>query len=504
MKKQILFIFMMLLMGGYTYMQAQTYVGSEACSTCHSENYNEWVNSGHPYKFSVIENNEAPTYPSFVNNFESSWISNLADGSVAWSDIAGVIGGFGWKARFVGNDGVIVGTASSAYYTGGHNQFNFYGGEDHGWVDYDVTHENKIYNYSCFKCHTTGGDTTGTWLTGVDGLGTFTEGGVGCEACHGPGSDHVSSGGDVTKIDRVYEQVHLDNSIGGLDVNGTVQTPDANSDDINFMCGTCHNRSYTSPINASGGFIKHHEQWDELTASPMSNLTCTTCHDPHKRVIWDGDGITKTCESCHATEASLRHHPSTEVGCVDCHMPYAAKSGTTRGESGFVGDIRSHVFAITVDANTMFTDDSTAVRDDDTRSASLSLHFVCLGCHNNDATDDIPEMTLAEAVVAAEGMHEPNSVYELNKLQVGIYPNPIIDNATIKFNLTKSANTSLEIYNNVGQLVYSLSDVYKTAGNQYFNWNVTNNSGAMVPAGIYYIKVVAGDFSSTNKVVLTK
>ena len=35
---------------------SQTYVGSDACSTCHSTKYSSWKDSGHPYKFSVIEN----------------------------------------------------------------------------------------------------------------------------------------------------------------------------------------------------------------------------------------------------------------------------------------------------------------------------------------------------------------------------------------------------------------------------------------------------------------
>ena len=142
----------------------QGFVGSDACMSCHSDKHNMWVNSGHPYKFSIIENGVQPTYPDEAVNFQDTWMENLGDGSHNWENVAGVIGGYGWKARFVGTDGHIMGTANSAFSTGmGHNQFNFYGGEDHGWVDYHPGDE-KIYNYSCFKCHTTGGDTEGTWL----------------------------------------------------------------------------------------------------------------------------------------------------------------------------------------------------------------------------------------------------------------------------------------------------------------------------------------------------
>lgn len=384
----------------------RTFVGSESCKSCHENKHNNWMTSGHPYKFSIVENGIAPTYPAEAENFQSTWMQNLGDMSHSWSDIAGVVGGYGWKARFVGKDGHIIGTANSSYSTGeGHNQINFFGGVNHGWVDYHPEDE-KIYNYSCFKCHTTGGTEEGTWLEGVDGLGNFTEGGIGCESCHGPGSDHIlsASAGD---IDRVFEFAHLDNTYGGLEVNGTVQKPNPDGDDVNFLCGTCHNRGYTNVIDAKGGFIKHHEQWDEFTSVNHggNNMTCLTCHNPHKRTIWEGDGIVEDCVTCHSAQHTTTNH-SGGVSCIDCHMPFAAKSGTKVGESGFEGDIRSHLMKITVNNESMFTEDGSAVRDDATRAASLSPEYTCLGCHNRDANDQIPNKTIEQAIAAAKDMHK--------------------------------------------------------------------------------------------------
>ncbi|MDZ7774235.1 MAG: multiheme c-type cytochrome [Bacteroidales bacterium] len=249
-------------------------------------------------------------------------MTNLGDGSHSWDDIAGVIGGYGWKARFVGNDGLIVGSADSEYSTGmGNNQFNFFDGENHGWVDYSVDVNDKAYNYSCFKCHTTGPTESGSWLDGVDNLGDFAEQGIGCESCHGPGSQHIDEP-SKSNIDLVYEFAHTDNADGGLTVDGMTQTPSEAGNDVNFMCGTCHNRGYDSKIDASGGFIKHHEQWDEMKSGPHvgTGMDCSTCHDPHKRVIWDGDGIRKNCAECHNEAASTVNHPSQ---CKLCGLPYA-------------------------------------------------------------------------------------------------------------------------------------------------------------------------------------
>jgi hypothetical protein len=239
----------------------------------------------------------------------------------------------------------------------------------------------------------------------VDGLGTFTEGGIGCESCHGPGSLHADDP-STNNIDRVYEFAHLDNSSGGLTVNGTVQTPNANGDDVVFLCGTCHNRGYENSIDSKGGFIKHHEQWDEfvVTKHVAGGMTCITCHDPHKRTIWDGEGLIATCTSCHENKAAHTAHGGGAT-CVDCHMPFAAKSGTAIGESGYRGDVRSHLMTIIPNTESMFTEDGSAVRDDAERSAALSPAYSCLGCHNDSPTDAIPDKTLEVAAAQAADMH---------------------------------------------------------------------------------------------------
>lgn len=502
MRKLLLIITTLVITWPSVIINAQDWVGSDACQLCHSEKYNTWIASGHPYKFTVIQNGQPPVYPPEAINFQSDWMPNLVDGTLSWTDIAGVIGGYGWKARFVGQDGHVIGTAGSAYSPGyGHNQINFYGGENYGWVDYHATTE-TIYNYSCFKCHTTGGTTDGTWLQAVEGLGNFTEQGIGCESCHGPGGDHVAAP-SASNIDKVYEFAHLDNSIGGLDINGVVQTPDPNGNDVNFLCGTCHNRSYTSPINSSGGFIKHHEQWDEFVATSHfdNDMDCSTCHDPHKRVIWDGDGITMTCGTCHSEQVTVTDH-SAGATCIDCHMPFAAKSGTTRGMSGFKGDVRSHLMKIIPDTASMFTPDGTVVRDDDERPAALSPAYACLGCHNDDPNDNIPDKTLEEAVAGAMGMHDPSAIAEVQITELGVYPNPSTGPVNITFVLDKKQPVTLTVFDLSGKIIHMKNEQNVSAGNNTLSWDGNVYNGYRPPSGYYFIKVATARTSVVQKIII--
>ncbi len=483
---------------------ARTYATSFLCQNCHTDIYTDWAASGHPYKFTVIEDGQPPEYPPEAINYQDQWMDSLGDGSHTWEDIAGVIGGYGWKARFVGTDGHLIGTANSSFPDagGGHNQINFFGGEFLEWTNYNASNE-KIYNYSCFKCHTTGGDTTGTWLAGVEGLGHFTEGGIGCEACHGPGNEHIK-GPSKDNIDRVYEQAHQDNALGGLSIDGVVQMPDPEGDDINFMCGTCHNRSYTDPINSSGGFVRHHEQWDEFVSNPHyeAGMSCITCHDPHKRTIWDGEGIIKSCEECHVDQvASLQHTPGLE--CIDCHMPFAAKSGVARGQSGYKGDVRSHILTITPDTASMFTMDGSAVRDDEMRPASLSPGFSCLGCHNDDPNDAIPDITLEMAAMQAVGIHgSPTSVHDLYTaaFSLKVYPNPAVERVIIDYTLAQSEEIRLVIHDLSGKLIYSRAE-NMIPGNHKVSWYGTANSGERVAPGIYFISIESKETRTMQKLI---
>ena len=167
-------------------------------------------------------------------------------------------------------------------------------------------------------------------------------------------------------------------------------------------CGDCHSRGAVESINAKGGFIKHHEQYEELFQSKHRALSCIACHDPHEGVIQARKAGTETtrvaCESCHFQNAESQKSEVMKalVECIDCHMPRIVKSA--QGDAAaFTGDIRSHLWAIDPDAVSQFTDDGTAA------ISQVSLDFACRSCHRDGGMGTA--LSDAELREMAEGYH---------------------------------------------------------------------------------------------------
>ena len=85
------------------------------------------------------------------------------------------------------------------------------------------------------------------------------------------------------------------------------------------------------------------------------------------------------------------------------------------------------------------------------------------------------------------------------------FPNPFNPETTIRFDLSEQSNVSMEVYNSVGQKVRTLISNQAFSANQHkVRWNATNDAGLHVPSGVYFIRLQAGHFKSTTKVVLLK
>lgn len=84
------------------------------------------------------------------------------------------------------------------------------------------------------------------------------------------------------------------------------------------------------------------------------------------------------------------------------------------------------------------------------------------------------------------------------------YPNPFNPTTTIRFAIPESVDAIVNIYDIRGALVKTLLDSHKEAGHYNLVWDGTNTSGNQVASGVYLIKMMAGEYSDTKKMVLVR
>ena len=359
---------------------ARGYVTGAGCEDCHADYYDDvYEASGHPYKLNKVEGGVPPTYPN------GPGVPNPPAG-VTWNDVSYVIGGYGWKARFIGTEAFNLGYIITP--AAGMNQWNLLPST---WTDY---HAGELKPYDCGVCHTTGwqslDENGGVHQDGLTGFeGTYEETGVGCEACHGAGADHVSS--------QSASDIIVDTS--------------------DELCGSCHNRGLDpiDAIPAGGGFIRHHEQYNEFANSAHFGLVgCNDCHESHLGTRYDMGGYIEDCTACHADQTANNAHLNVigtgQEACITCHLSQASKSAVADADNpNFVGDVMTHIFTINpgeFNKDYFFSADGLLV---ETATEGVTLDFVCYQCHQDPVTGTgggMSEKTLAELSAKATGIHD--------------------------------------------------------------------------------------------------
>ncbi len=239
---------------------------------------------------------------------------------------------------------------------GGQRWFDLYPNEAYKpgdplhWTGYQ-----QNWNYMCADCHSTNlrknyDERSDTFNT------TWSEISVGCEACHGPGSQHLSwvqqgqsqttpNKGLLHLLDERRDITWTRNSTTGQPQRSTIRTTSKELD----TCARCHSRrlQLTDKVNAAtplaegfqvalldpGLYYPDGQMRDEVynhgsflqSRMHASGVTCSDCHDPHTQQLRaPGDAV---CAQCHdaGRYATEKHHfhPQQSDGarCTSCHMP---------------------------------------------------------------------------------------------------------------------------------------------------------------------------------------
>ena len=79
------------------------------------------------------------------------------------------------------------------------------------------------------------------------------------------------------------------------------------------------------------------------------------------------------------------------------------------------------------------------------------------------------------------------------------YPNPFNPVTTLEFGLSVDADVSIQVFNLQGRQVISLVEGNMPAGYHSVIWNANNHS-----SGVYFVKMVVGEYVNTQKLMLMK
>ena len=87
-------------------------------------------------------------------------------------------------------------------------------------------------------------------------------------------------------------------------------------------------------------------------------------------------------------------------------------------------------------------------------------------------------------------------------IQVTIRPNPFNPTTTISYVLPEQSILRLTVFDIQGREVMTLQDESKPAGRYEVQWNGLDQSGNPVSTGVYFVRLQAGDYSRTIKMVI--
>lgn len=226
----------------------------------------------------------------------------------------------------------------------------------HLYPDAAVDHEDALHwtgafqnwNSRCATCHSTG--LVKAYSMEEDRYQTrWKELNVGCEACHGPGSQHL----DWASGNRSVPGKGLAEDLSALWQPAGAARPAPRKTDTPMspqlqVCSACHSRRtelgdpdiaaqfdtsfLLSPLaeglyHADGQILEEVYETGSFLQSRMhqNHVSCSNCHEPHAgKLRAQGNGL---CLQCHEpqkfqTEAHFFHDPASPgAQCVNCHMP---------------------------------------------------------------------------------------------------------------------------------------------------------------------------------------
>jgi predicted CXXCH cytochrome family protein len=356
------------------------YVGSESCQKCHAEIYERWKKTP---MANVVR--DPKTHPdAIIPDLNTNNVAKFTVDQVAF------VYGSKWKQRYFTKIGDDYYPLPAQWDVGNKKWLKYHiadTGADWWTAYYPSDNMQRPTGPTCDGCHSVNYDIHTKQVA---------EWNVGCERCHGPGSEHVAH---PTRI-NILNPAEMD---------------DVASDDTCIQChsqgrpraGLIDGRAYDWPVGyhvglrlqdywkleditlgqtdflhfADGTAHKNRMQGNDFVQSVMyrHGVTCATCHDVHGTDNYAQlrKPADKLCLDCHTPGSpngphttSLEEHTHHKAGspgsqCIACHMPKIETEGVP---GSFV---RSHTFQFITPAMT----------------AHYKMPNPCTTCHSDKSSD---------------------------------------------------------------------------------------------------------------------
>ena len=84
------------------------------------------------------------------------------------------------------------------------------------------------------------------------------------------------------------------------------------------------------------------------------------------------------------------------------------------------------------------------------------------------------------------------------------YPNPFNPTTTISYHIPKQCNVEIVIYNSIGQELKHLVKKNVSPGSYVTEWDGKDASGQLMGSGLYIVRMRAGDFVQSRKILLIR
>ena len=190
-----------------------------------------------------------------------------------------------------------------------------------GYEQDRVSRWNRAVEPDCWNCHA-------SQIRFAEGYQNryadppFAQSGVGCERCHGPGSEHVAGRGAMTNPAKL-DPARRDSVCAQCHMSGEARVDRAGKRWRDYRPGELLSDYAAYFVHDRASALKATSYVEKLAASQCKiaagdRLWCGTCHDPHRvpaageRVGW----YRAKCLGCHDTTQCTRGED-----CAACHMP---------------------------------------------------------------------------------------------------------------------------------------------------------------------------------------